>query len=62
MMMEAVSISETSVSFYRTTRGKIPEDNDSHTRRLENLNSYFNKPLYSTKHVWITKTKQQLQF
>jgi hypothetical protein len=40
MMMEAVSTSETSVSFYQTTQRNIPEDSDRHTRRLENLKSH----------------------
>jgi hypothetical protein len=31
MMMEAVSTSETSVSFYQTTRRNIPEDVNFHT-------------------------------
>jgi hypothetical protein len=47
LVMKAVSISETSVSFYQTTRRNIPED--SHFRRDEffNLNVllfYDNKP------------------
>jgi hypothetical protein len=39
-MMEAVSTSETSVNFYPTTRRKIPEDSQLHTRRRENLKSH----------------------
>jgi transposase-like protein len=35
-MMEAVSISETSVNFYQTTRRNIPEDSHFHIRRREN--------------------------
>jgi hypothetical protein len=37
-MMEVVSTSETSASFYETTRRHIPEDRRLHTRRRENLN------------------------
>jgi hypothetical protein len=36
-MMEAISTSESSVSFYQTTRRNIPEDSHLHTRRHENL-------------------------
>jgi hypothetical protein len=43
LMMEAASTSESSVSFYQTTRRKIPEDSHFHTHRRENLISY---PLY----------------
>jgi hypothetical protein len=39
LMTEAVSISETSVNFYQTTRRNIPEDIHLHTRRRENLKS-----------------------
>jgi hypothetical protein len=39
-MMEAVSISETSVNFYQTTRRNILEDGHIHTRRHENLISH----------------------
>jgi hypothetical protein len=37
--MEAVSTSETSVSFYGTTRRSIPEESHVYTRRRENLKS-----------------------
>jgi hypothetical protein len=40
LMMEAASISETSVNFYQTTRRYIPEDSYLHTRRRENLKSH----------------------
>jgi hypothetical protein len=40
LMMEAVSTSEMSVSFYQTTRRNIPEDSHVHTRRRENLKSH----------------------
>jgi hypothetical protein len=40
LMMEAVSTSETSVSFYQTTLRYIPEDSHFHTRRHENLISH----------------------
>jgi hypothetical protein len=40
LMMEAVRTSETSVNFYETTRGNIPEDSNRHTRRHENLKSH----------------------
>jgi hypothetical protein len=39
-MMEAASISETSVNFYQTTRRYNPEDSHFHNRRRENLKSY----------------------
>jgi hypothetical protein len=39
-MTEAASTSETSVSFYQTTRCNIPEDSHLHTRRRENLKSH----------------------
>jgi hypothetical protein len=39
LMMEAVSTSETPVSFYETTRRNIPQDIHLHTRRRENLKS-----------------------
>jgi hypothetical protein len=38
-MMEAVSTSETSVSFYQTTRRNIPEGSYLPIRRHENLKS-----------------------
>jgi hypothetical protein len=38
--MEAVSIPETSVNFYQTTRCNIPEDSHLPTRRRENLKSH----------------------
>jgi hypothetical protein len=41
LMMEAVSASETSVNFYQTTRRYNPDDSHLHTRRRENLKSYF---------------------
>jgi hypothetical protein len=37
--MEAVSTTETSVSFYPITR-RIPQDSNLHSRRRENLKSY----------------------
>jgi hypothetical protein len=40
LMMEAVSSSETSVTFYQTTRPNILQDNHLHTCRLENLKSH----------------------
>jgi hypothetical protein len=43
LMVEAVSISETSVNFYHTTRRNIPEDSHLHIRRIENLKSH---PVY----------------
>jgi hypothetical protein len=36
-MMEAVSISETSVNFYENTRRNITEDSHLHTHRSKNL-------------------------
>jgi hypothetical protein len=47
LMMEAASISETSVNFYQTTRRNNPEDSYLHTRRRENLKSCFSNG-YST--------------
>jgi hypothetical protein len=41
LMMEAVSTSETSVSFYQTIRRNNPEDSHLHTRRRESLRSHF---------------------
>jgi hypothetical protein len=41
LMMEAVSVSETSVNFYQTTRRIISEDSHLHTRRRENLKSHY---------------------
>jgi hypothetical protein len=41
MMMQAASTSETLVNFYHTTRRHNPEDSHLHTRRRENLKSYF---------------------
>jgi hypothetical protein len=40
LMMQGVSTSEMSVSFYQTTRRNIPEGCHLHTRRRENLNSH----------------------
>jgi len=37
LMMEETSTTETSISFYQTTRRNIPEDSHLHTRRCENL-------------------------
>jgi hypothetical protein len=37
LMMEAPSISETSVNFYMTTRRNFQEEIHLHTRRRENL-------------------------
>jgi hypothetical protein len=44
VLMEAASTSETSVSFYQTTRGNIQEDY-LHTRCRENLKSNLYKPV-----------------
>jgi hypothetical protein len=43
LMMEAVSTSEISVSFYQSTWHNIPEDSYLHTRRLEGV--YVNRML-----------------
>jgi hypothetical protein len=40
LIMEAASISETSVNFYHTTRRNNPEDSHLHTRRRKNLKSH----------------------
>jgi hypothetical protein len=45
-MMESESTYETSVNFYQTTRRYNPEDSYLHTRRCENLKSYFTKILF----------------
>jgi hypothetical protein len=37
MMVEAASISETSVKFYQTTRRNNTQDSHIHNRRRENL-------------------------
>jgi hypothetical protein len=37
LIMEVVNTSETSDSFYETTRRNIPEDSHLHIRRRENL-------------------------
>jgi hypothetical protein len=42
LMMETACTSETSVNVYQTTRRYNPEDRHLHTRRRENLKSYFN--------------------
>jgi hypothetical protein len=39
--MEAARTSETLVNFYQTTRRYNPEDSHLHTRRRENLKSYY---------------------
>jgi hypothetical protein len=41
LMMEAMNNSETSVNSYETTRRNIPEDSHLHTRRRENLKSFW---------------------
>jgi hypothetical protein len=40
LMIEAVNTSETSFSFYESTRCNIPEDRHLHTRRRYSLKSY----------------------
>jgi hypothetical protein len=40
LMIEAVSTSETPVSFYQTTRRNIPEHTHRHIRHRENLKTY----------------------
>jgi hypothetical protein len=47
LMIEAVSTSETSVSFYETTRRNIVEDGHLHAGRHENLKSYLQMDLVS---------------
>jgi hypothetical protein len=42
LMTEAVGTSETSVSFYKTTRCNIPEGSHLHIRRRKNL-KYFKR-------------------
>jgi hypothetical protein len=46
-MMEAVSTSETSISFYQTTRHNIPEDTYLHTRSRDNLKSHSQNDILS---------------
>jgi hypothetical protein len=50
--MEAISSSETSVDFQRTTRRYIPEDRILHNHRCENFKSYILKDV-STSVLWI---------
>jgi hypothetical protein len=60
--MEAVRPSETLLNFHQATLSYIPEDNDLHSHRRENLksnkpfhNQYFtdmNAPETKTKEVW----------
>jgi hypothetical protein len=40
LMMEAVSTSETSISFYETARSNIPEEGRLYTRLREDLESH----------------------
>jgi hypothetical protein len=40
LMLEAVSTSEKSVSFYQTAQRNIPEESHPHRRRLENMKSH----------------------
>jgi hypothetical protein len=40
-VIEAASISETSVNFYQSTPRNNPEDSHLYTRHRENLKSYF---------------------
>jgi hypothetical protein len=40
LMLEAVSISERSVNFYKTTQHNIPEDINLHSDHLENVGSH----------------------
>jgi hypothetical protein len=53
LMKEAVSMSETSVSFYETTRHSVPEDSHLYSRRLENLKSH------RRNEVWQEEWKDQ---
>jgi hypothetical protein len=73
LMMEALSTSETSVILYETTRRNIPEDSHIHTRRRENLKSYFACNLiskgsaslvflFSEYPVWISAWKLIVRF
>jgi hypothetical protein len=55
LMMEAASISETSVSFYQTTRCNIPKDSHLHNRRRENLKSH--KESSVPQHILIGKSE-----
>jgi hypothetical protein len=45
-MMEVVSITETTVNFYQTTRRNIPQDSHFHTHRRENLKSHHEQSSY----------------
>jgi hypothetical protein len=53
-MMAAVSISETPVNFYKTTRRNIPEDSQKQSRRRENLKSHQTRTKLPTAKVRIT--------
>jgi hypothetical protein len=44
LMMETVSTSETSVSFYQTTWRNVPEDSHLYIRHRENLKSHLLAP------------------
>jgi hypothetical protein len=59
-IMEALSTSETSISFYQTTWCNIPEDSRLHTRHRENQKSYKRKCLparFSWREVDLTAPK-----
>jgi hypothetical protein len=61
LMMEAVSTSETSVNFHKTTRCNIPEGCHLHNRRRENLKSHlkdaglFSRPRELWRHLSLKK-------
>jgi hypothetical protein len=48
--MEAISSTETSIYFQRTTQRYIPEDNTLHNYHCENLKSYTIRECFLTKH------------
>jgi hypothetical protein len=47
LMMEAASTSETSVTFYQTTRHNKPGGSHIHTRRRENLKYHLIRPVFN---------------
>jgi hypothetical protein len=51
LMMEAVSTSETSVSFYKTAWCYIPGDSHLHTPRCENLQSHAGGLVFETRRL-----------
>jgi hypothetical protein len=51
LMMKAASTSETTVTFYQTTRHNKPEDSHLHTRRSQNLKCYLLGIIHKKKKI-----------